>query len=279
MNLPLRYHCLTVLFAAATAFPAAAAIERSLDKSFGVAPGSLVKVDTSGASIRTSVGPAGTARVVLQEKFRTDDAAEADKLLERYEIVCTQEGDEVRLVVKEKKGLGLRWGERNQVQFHPEIVLPADVRLDLDTSGGSITIGGEMKASVRADTSGGSITADGGDDLNLDTSGGSIHVRRALGRLRADTSGGGISVDYVGRDATDVTLDTSGGSITAGVDPDAKLSIVGDTSGGRVHVDGLAGFVAEKKEHDHVSGRLNGGGGQLRADTSGGSIRIVAAAK
>lgn len=280
MHLPLHRTCSLLLLAAVAALPAGAAIERTLDKTFTVAPGSVVKVDVSGASIRTSVGPAGTARVVLTEKFRADTDAEADELLERYEIICTQQGDEVKLVVKQKTGFGFQWGGRNKVEFQPVITVPADVRLDLDTSGGSISIAGEMTAAVRADTSGGSIKVDSGIDLNLDTSGGSIHVRRALGRLRADTSGGGITVDYVGAEATDVNLDTSGGSIHAGVDPAAKLAIVADTSGGSVKVEGFAAaFEVEHKERDHVSGRLNGGGGRLRADTSGGSIRISPASK
>jgi hypothetical protein len=281
MHLPLRTTCLLLLLASVAALPAAAAIERSLDKTFTVAPGSLVKVSVSGASIHTAVGAAGTAHIVLTEKIRTDDAAQADKLLEGYEISCTQQGDEVTLVVKEKgerRSFGFLFGGGNKVEFHPEITIPADVRIDLDTSGGSISIEGEMAAAVRADTSGGSIQADGGVDLNLDTSGGSIHVRRALGKLRADTSGGSITVDYVGPGATDVNLDTSGGSIHAKVDPTAKLHIVGDTSGGGVHVDGFANFVVEKKDRSHVSGQLNGGGGRLRADTSGGSIRITAVA-
>ncbi|MFT3828396.1 MAG: hypothetical protein QM691_01690 [Opitutaceae bacterium] len=276
MHLSLRIPC-SLLLLAAVALPAKAAIEQSLDKTFNVASGSVVKVDVSGAPIRATVGPAGSAHLVLKEKFRTDDEAEAAKLLERFEISCTQQGDEVKLLVKEKKGLGFHWGAGNKVQFAAEIAVPADVRLDLDTSGGSISVAGEMTASVRADTSGGSIDVEAGPELSLDTSGGSIRVRRALGQLRADTSGGSITVDFVDAKATDVNLDTSGGSIQVNVDPAAKLDIVGDTSGGRVRVDGFANFVVEKKDDDHVAGRLNGGGGRLRADTSGGGIRIAPA--
>lgn len=259
---------------------ASAAIERVIDKTFAVAPGSIVRVDLSGAPIRASVGPAGTAHILLKETVHTDDAAEAEKLRQRFEISCTQEGGEVRLVVKEKRSLGFDWLSRRKVEFHPEITVPADVQLDLDTSGGSITVEGEMKALVKADTSGGRIDVAGGTSLNLDTSGGGIHVGRALGELRADTSGGGITVDYIGPDATNVNLDTSGGSIHAGVDPAARLAIVADTSAGSVTVEGFASaFEVQHKESDHVTGRLNGGAGTLRADTSGGSIRIRSASK
>ncbi len=191
-----------VLFSAVGVLRVSAGIERSLDKTFDVAPGSIVKVEVSGAAIRTTVGPAGSARVVLKEKFRTDDPAEADRLLERYDILCEQQGEEVKLVVRVKRGSLFAWRGNRGVAFAPEITVPADVRLDLDTSGGSIRVG---------------------------------------------------------------------------VDPAAKLDIEADTSGGRVQVDGFADFVATKKTRTHVSGTLNGGGGRLRADTSGGSIRIGAA--
>lgn len=269
-----------LLLAAIAALPAAAAIERSLEKTFTVVPGSVVKVDVSGAAIQTEVGPAGSVHLVLKERLRTDDAAEADKLLERFEITCVQQGDTVKLVVRPKKSLGFSWSWNNKVEFRPVLTVPADVRLELDTSGGSIRVGGEMRAAVHANTSGGSITADGGTDLNLDTSGGSIRVGHASGQLRADTSGGGITVDLVGPGATEVTLDTSGGSIQVGVDPAARLFIAADTSGGSAKVEGFAAaFEAERKERSHVSGRLNGGGGNLRADTSGGSIRIGPASR
>ncbi len=274
-----RLTLFSALLAAGT-LPTSAAIERVIDKTFEVAPGSIVRVDLSGSSIRASVGPAGTARISLKETVRTDDAVEAEKLRQQFEVTCTQEGAEVRLVVKEKKRSGFGWGSRRKVEFRPEITVPADVRLDLDTSGGSITVEGEMKERVEADTSGGRIEVAGGTSLNLDTSGGSIQVGRALGELRADTSGGSITVGYVGPEATNVNLDTSGGSIHVGVDPAARLAIVADTSGGSVTVEGFAAtFAVEHKERDHVSGRLNGGGGQLRADTSGGSIRIRSAGK
>ncbi len=241
MHFSLHRLCSCLLLTAIAAVPAGGAIERSLEKTFTVAPGSVVKVDVSGAEIRTEVGPAGTVHVVLKERFRTDDAAEADELLKHFEITCAQAGDTVRLVVKPKRGLGFSWSWNSKVAFRPLLTVPADVRLELDTSGGSIRVDGEMRAAVRANTSGGSIAADGGTDLNLDTSGGSIHV---------------------------------------GVDPAARLFVAADTSGGSAKVEGFAAaFEVERKEHDHVSGRLNGGGGRLRADTSGGSIRIGPASK
>ena len=87
-------------------------------------------------------------------------------------------------------------------RFFPETLeVPAGprVRLDLKTSGGSITVRGERDLAVDAQTSGGSIRADGGQgDFTLNTSGGSITVGSALRTVDASTSGGSISVGRVG---------------------------------------------------------------------------------
>lgn len=265
-----------LFFLALPGLVATAAIERKLEKTFTVKPGSVVKVDISGGSIESQVGAPGQVALTLNERFRSADTeAEADEVLADYEITAAQNGDEVLLRVRSKHKLG--WNTGSRFSASAKLVVPADVRLDLDTSGGSISVRGEMKANVRCDTSGGSIKADGGSgDFNLDTSGGSITVGKALGALRADTSGGSISVDYVGPNATNVNLDTSGGSITVGVDAAGKFDLVADTSGGRVKVEGLA-FSAVKLDRTHASGPINGGGAPLRADTSGGSITVKAA--
>ena len=142
---------------------------------------------------------------------------------------------------------------------------------------GRIGIQGDRSAEVRAETSGGAIAADGGRaPFVLNTSGGSIKVARALGQLHAETSGGSVSVDYVGPSANDIDLETSGGSIRIGLDPQARLNITAGTSGGTVRIEGLP-FAGSAERRSHASGTMNGGGGRLRASTSGGGITLRAA--
>jgi hypothetical protein len=98
-------------------------------------------------------------------------------------------------------------------------------------------------------------------------------VGRASHSLRARTSGGSIRVEQVDSSATDVDVSTSGGSVRVGVSEDARMTIDASTSGGRVSVNGLA-LEPSQRSRTHVSGRINGGGGRLRASTSGGSVTI-----
>jgi hypothetical protein len=268
------FFVIAVMLAAGGLALAAAPIERQVQRTFQVEPDSTVRVDMSGAPIAVTTVPGRSVDVRLREIINADSDRQADDLLADYDVSLDQQGREIALIVRRKRDARDSWRGESRVRFEATIAAPPDVRLDLDTSGGSISVRGERTAHLDANTSGGSITVEGGrGSMSLDTSGGRIQVERALTTLRADTSGGGITVGYVGASATEVMLSTSGGSIRVGVDPDAKLDLSASTSGGGVHVEGLR-FETRSLTRSRASGTLNGGGGRLRAETSGGSIDI-----
>jgi hypothetical protein len=255
---------------------AAQVVERRLERTFDVAAGSLVAVNITGGPIAVETGPGRSARLVLEQRVdRVSSDAEADRALADYEITAVQDGGTVTLTGRRRRDADREWRRNGpRVALRAILTIPADVRVDLDTSGGSISVRGDRTAAVRADTSGGGITVDGGRaDFDLDTSGGSIRVGRVQGNVRASTSGGSITVDYVGPTASDVRLDTSGGGIRVGVDRAAKLDIDASTSGGSVDVENLP-FDTRNIRRSRAVGSINGGGGRLTADTSGGSIEI-----
>jgi hypothetical protein len=252
-------------------------LERRTAQSFTVAPGSLVQVAIHGGPITVETGPAGRVRLELLEEVYAPSERDGRQLLDAVDVSMTQERNEVRLVAKRLQRDDWRVWSARQLRFSAILTVPPDVRTDLDTSGGTIRVHGLREAAVTAGTSGGSIRVDGGRaPLTLDTSGGSIKVGQALTALDADTSGGGITVDYVGPNARTVRLETSGGGIRVGIDADARLDINASTSGGTVDVDGLP-LDSQNRDRSQVTARLNGGGGQLRAATSGGGIHIARA--
>lgn len=256
--------------------PSLGPLERRVERSFDIRPDSAVVVDISGGSISVATVPGRTARLTLVQRVNAETESEADAALARYDLTFEQRGDGIVLAFRSKGNSRFGWRSRGHVSVSAELEVPADARLNLDTSGGSITVRGAREAAVMADTSGGSITVDGGGgELNLDTSGGSIRVGHALGVLRADTSGGSITVDHVGASARDVTVTTSGGSIRVGVARAARLNIDASTSGGGVSVSDLP-LAVTSTGRSKVIGALNGGGGRLHAATSGGSVRIYA---
>jgi hypothetical protein len=265
-----------VSVSACVAFDMPDAVERTMSRTFTVRPNSQLRVNIRGGSISTQPGEPGSIRVDLIERVHAKSEQQMDAVLENYEVSAKQDGDVVAIVARRRTDGEWKFWKYDNVNFSARIVVPPDVALTLNTSGGSISVHGDRTGDIKADTSGGGIKVDGGSGvINLDTSGGSISVERAMRSVEADTSGGGITVRYVGPTATDVNLDTSGGSIRVGVDPGASLRVEADTSGGSVHVDGLP-FTISDNGRSHARGTINGGNGRLRASTSGGSIAISA---
>jgi DUF4097 and DUF4098 domain-containing protein YvlB len=248
-------------------------LERRTDRSYPVSAGSLVRVELADGPITVETGDPGEVRVQLLEQVYSSSDRDADDALRGVQVAFAQQRDEVKLVAK-REDSDWRFWRNAQVHFSATLTVPADVRLNLDTSGGRIRVRGERSAEIKADTSGGSVSIDGGTSaMNLDTSGGSITVGTALSALDADTSGGSIRVGYIGPRTRTVVLSTSGGGIRVGIDADAALNVNASTSGGSVEVDHLPLHTSDENRSSLI-GLLNGGGGQLRATTSGGNIHL-----
>jgi DUF4097 and DUF4098 domain-containing protein YvlB len=270
-------HLLFIPLLIASATLACAEVLRSLEKSFAVHPGTTVEVDLPTGSIEVIVSDTDEVEFLLFQTFKTNRESEADELLSQFEIRTEQDVDTVRLIVRREEnnsffGFWKRWS--NQVKFKAQVTVPARVNLNLDTAGGQISVKGDIDGDVLADTAGGSIKIDGvTGNANLDTAGGSISAGAVYGGIYADTAGGGIAIDYVGPDAKRVYSDTAGGGITIGLDARGRYSVEADTSGGGVSVE-HPGWVAETTKRSYARGEINGGGTEVHADTSGGSIRI-----
>lgn len=248
--------------------------DRELQRSYVVEPGSVVLVNLDGGSITTATGPAGVVQMTLRQAVDAGSDLEARETVADYEIYAMQEGDQVTLNARRKPGSGRDRGWRRGMHFEAVLQVPADVVLDLRTSGGEVTAGGFRTAALRANTSGGPLTVDGGAGaLHLETSGGPVHVARALGAIEAATSGGDITIGLIGPRSRRVDLNTSGGSIHAEVSRDARFALTAETSGGRVQVEDLEfQSTANLDQDSHVEGQVNGGGPTWRAYTSGGSV-------
>ncbi|MFT4203656.1 MAG: hypothetical protein QM610_07030 [Chitinophagaceae bacterium] len=176
---------------------------------------------------------------------------------------------------------------------------------NLNTSGGSLTIS-DVNGHLKANTSGGSVTLkQSAGELAVSTSGGSLHLENLKGNVKGSTSGGSIEATTV---SGSLSVSTSGGSINL---KNIAATTTASTSGGSVHADftdpgegiklsssggGIHIHVPKNKGYDldlrgdrvnisnvamqgsitksKIVGRTNGGGIQLQASTSGGSVNV-----
>lgn len=265
----------------------------TIEKSFNVGSGGMLVMRNVQGDV--TVNSWSNNSVQIKEEIRLDVITrdEAEKIVERSEGSYSQSGNTIRI--------DSRSGRRNE-QHRYYISVPQKFNLDINTSGGDITVdnldgeldlntsGGDIqlskiKGKIDFRTSGGDIdlrnidapmrgrTSGGDIDLadlkgiaNVRTSGGSIRLTRAANEVIISTSGGDIDIEDV---AGDVEASTSGGSIEA-IACKGKVQL--RTSGGDLRLKDMAGPVIASTSGGDIDG--SGFDDALEVRTSGGDIKL-----
>lgn len=289
-----------------------AKINRTVEKTFNVQLGGKLKVQTSGGNIDVMTGSGSEVKVTAHQRIEASTEEKADELLKDLKLTIEEQNGDVTATAKYEKRGGWGWGS-TPVTVSFTVVVPQHYNVDLNTSGGNISLdsltgkarlrtsGGNLKidridGEVNGSTSGGNIElSEGTATVSLSTSGGDIRVKRAggqadlstsggniiiesvLGRVSASTSGGDVKANIEGPLKGDCTLSTSGGNVVVGVSQGVAFDLKSHTSGGNVDVEGLT-ITIEKGglKKSSLSGKVNGGGPLLSLGTSGGDIRLKA---
>lgn len=241
---------------------AVTAVAEDVTRTFDVAPGGTLDIDTDVGSIE--VTPTDGSQVIIEVETEGVDA-------DRLELSFDQRDEGVRVKARLKKApFSDQHKYKLKAKFRATVPTTYNVRADTsggnievgdvdgrvraDTSGGSILVG-KVTGPVRADTAGGSIEVEASEgDVDADTSGGSIRLGAMQGRVRADTSGGSIRIDS---SAGPVRAGTAGGSITI---RGAREAVDASTAGGSVTVT----FVGQPSGDSDLS-------------TSGGNVTAILA--
>lgn len=294
-----------------TASAASADIRETIERSFTVAPGGWLHLETDKGAIEVRTSP--EPKVDVRVDLRADTASErkARDILATFRVDIAQLENEIRIEARfdpDQSGFWDRDRKRLKVRF--VIRVPQQYNLSLGTSGGSITVAdiegdvssrtsggslrfGNITGSLEAKTSGGSIRLGAcTGPANVKTSGGSIRIATATGPVSAETSGGSIQVEEV-MGAIDArtsggsieafiskqpdascSLRTSGGSIDIYLAQDVGLDVDAKTSGGSVRTDFPVTVIGELKR-SALNGQINAGGPTMYLRTSGGNIRLL----
>ena len=268
-------------------------------KTLDVNAGGTLSVRTPMGAIEVESWAKDEVQVRVLKRYRGSSEDKAEKAFERIEVYIERQGNDVLVRATSDSR---RDNDKTGLLF--EITVPARYNVDLETSGGSITVG-DLAGRVLAETAGGSISVgeiSGGDvevetkggsisiegiengsglavtaggsitvgdvtgTLDVKTAGGSINLNRIGGKTHAETSGGSITI---GESGGDLAAETAGGSIHIG-SVDGKVMV--DTAGGSITVGPAAGDVEARTSGGSI--HLKPCGGAVTAGTSGGSISV-----
>ena len=92
------------------------------------------------------------------------------------------------------------------------------------------------------------------------------------GSVHAETSGGGITLKLTGENKG-IDVHSSGGDINIFVNDSIAANLEASTSGGKVRCE-LPITVKGDMSDEELRGKINGGGNIIRAETSGGDVRV-----
>jgi DUF4097 and DUF4098 domain-containing protein YvlB len=252
---------------------------------------SKIVVQTSNGRVEITRGAGSNAEIAAKLSVGGLTLANAEERLDQMEItaapVCD---DEATLLVK------LNFPEILQ-QCSPgaslHVQVPTACAAEVCTDNGSIcvsdvgpvdlkTSNGRIRAehiegNLCAHSSNGRITlCDIDGECRAKTSNGSIEIRSARsGGIDAHTSNGSIEVDACPPADASVNLTTSNGAIHAVLPATMAADLDARTSLGDVDVDfGSAEIRGAHHKGHHLRATMNGGGGEINARTSLGSVTI-----
>ncbi len=234
----------------------------TINKEFNVADVGLLKIATDIGSIDIDSHDKNTVLIEVNINGKDED---------KMDISFKNKGDDVTIIGEfERNGFSF-FNDHNRLKVKYTITVPQDYNIDLNTSGGGISIE-DLNGDINAHTSGGSISLTHvNGEIDINTSGGSINADDVKGIISAHTSGGSINAKLYKTPTADSKFSTSGGSINAYLAKNIAVDIYAKTSGGRVRSEFNVNGTVKKNS---VVGEINGGGPELSFTTGGGSVRL-----
>jgi hypothetical protein len=274
---------------------------RHFEKTFSVNSGGSLMLSSDVGNVEIDTWDKNEVLVVA-------DANGSEGNLEHLDVIFAQDKDNVKVTGKYGESNWLGWHSNNMdVTF--KVTVPKKFFVRAQSSGGNMAVhsldgsatletsGGNVDAdhvagSVELRTSGGNVSAvhvngpvqiktSGGEikcseivgELNSHTSGGDVELNNIDGKITTETSGGSIRITMTG-DNKGIYAHSSGGDIDISLKESVKAMLEASTSGGRVRCE-LPITVKGEMDESQLRGVINGGGETIRAETSGGDVKIV----
>jgi hypothetical protein len=221
-------------------------------KSYSLAKGGTFEIRNTNGLIDVSPGSGDQIEVTAERIAKAGTDAEAKDAAEKIEIRETVSPDNIILDSKITIS-GMFNGGNRQVKFH--VRAPRGTILRLSNTNGAIEV---------TDMSG---------EMRLDTTNGAVKAVGISGVTRASTTNGGVSLDFDSVPEGGVTAETTNGAVVVTIPRDAKARINARVSNGGIAADGLSLSVSEQSRR-RLDATVNGGGPELRLETTNGGVRI-----
>jgi DUF4097 and DUF4098 domain-containing protein YvlB len=188
-------------------------------------------------------------------------------------VIDHQMGDHVDLELRiPHRPIVVMFGVR---RIQMELQVPRDLRADIHTADGAITLDG-VHGDIHLTTGDGHIEAEGVDgSLDASTGDGRIRVRGRFDLLNLHTGDGSIEADVANGSKMNSgwSVRTGDGHVTLRLPYNFSADMDVHTGDGRIHSDLPVTVAGSHRDHE-LRGRLNAGGPLFTVRTNDGSIRL-----
>ncbi len=253
---------LIFVLAALFTLPASAAEKREeiVEYTLDFTPGKMLSVHARNGGITLKTWERDQVFVRAVKKAEASSGEEAEEMLETtaIEISETDSGIEIRTRHPDNKwNLFKNWN----ISVNYTITVPQNVRLDLDTVNGSISIP-PTTGNVKSETVNGSIKINGTRGaIDVETVNGKINLTGIIGGVKAETVNGSIEIAITEQIPDNIRAETVNGGL--------KLSLPSDFQG-RIQAKSTIGHIDTEfpiEVKGRVSGRISK---SIRGDLNGG---------
>lgn len=235
---------------------------REFSKTINFRPGGKAKIKTINGFVNMTSWNRNSIQIEAEIKVRASSRREADRILDKVEIIIDRRGDRVTIepdYPKRHRGDSFwdrMFGSGNRPVVNFTIKVPRQTNPELRSTNGRL------------------VVSDIEGDAVLKTTNGKIEAEGLKGSVDARTTNGSISVVIQHfRDDDQLDLSTTNGSIKLSLPSDVAADIKASTVNGSIRTDfplKVQGRISRKR----LNGEINGGGGMIDLSTVNGSISI-----
>jgi len=249
----------------AAAFVSTAALADDWSKKFVVSGKPELRVDANDGSV--------TIRTLDRKEIEARVTTVGWRISSsEVQIIDHQMGDLVKLEVRTPRRAFILFGVRS---IRVEIQVPRELRSDIHTGDGSITVD-SLRGETHLSTGDGRIEADSLDGkLDASTGDGKIRVRGRFDQLNLHTGDGSIEAEIASgsKMTSEWSVRTGDGHVTLRLPTNFSAELEVHTGDG--HIDSDLPVTVSGIHRDHeLRGRLNAGGPLFTVRTNDGSIRL-----
>ena len=235
-------------------------VTERFDRVYDFQPGTRLVVSNENGSVTVRTWDKTAVHVVAEKRARAGSEERARDVLREVKIDVRADGR--TLVVETESpddGMGgfFSWleGKHADVDVSYEITVPKSLPLKVGTVNGRIDVAGIN------------------GEIDLSTTNGRIDVADAGGSLIAETTNGGIhAVLTQVAPGSKLQLETTNGAIDLAVPSSIRADLRAETTNGSIHSD--FPVLTQHGDSNSLEGSINGGGPELKLETTNGSIRV-----